>query len=84
MFKLEIIYNIIVIICDGNFETLVYIFKVYRTVMHFLTLSMSQIIKRRKKIWETLLNFWAKLGHMDKLEIIQYYFNKLWYTFQLC
>ena len=29
--------KIIIIICDAHFETLLYIFKIYRTVMHSLT-----------------------------------------------
>ena len=38
------LFNIIVIICDIYFETFLYIFKVYRTLMHFLTFGTPQII----------------------------------------
>ena len=38
------LFNIIVIICALHFETLFYIFQIYRTVMHFLTFGGSEII----------------------------------------
>ena len=38
------LFNIIVIICDIDFETLLYISKLYRTLVHFLTFGTSQII----------------------------------------
>ena len=38
------IFSIIVIICDRHFETLLYIFKNYLTVMHSLIFGGSQII----------------------------------------
>ena len=38
------LFDIILIIFNVYFETLLYIFKVYRTVMHSLTFAMSQIL----------------------------------------
>ena len=41
---LQILFNIIVIICEVQFESLLYIFKVYQTVMHSLRFGTLQII----------------------------------------
>ena len=40
-------------------------------------MQATQLVTRKKKVREILLNFCSKLGHMDKSEIIQYYCNNL-------
>ena len=43
------------------------------TFYYLRTFLMKYIQKHeKKKIREILFNFWAKLGHVDKLEIILY------------
>ena len=53
------LFNIIVINCSVHFEISLYIFEVYRTVMHLLTFGTSQII--------TIISNNLKLVHMSQL-----------------
>ena len=53
------LFNIIVIICDVHFEILLYIFEVFRTVMHYSAYFTSKMIR-------IILNN-LQLVHLSKL-----------------